>query len=181
MYFAILDRDRFPMTLSNSAARVELEGRKLSDPYYFFSITQQALAQRPYRRGWVYLLPRDTFEQQPKQKFRGLDIHLPQWASAEPVRPLGKLEVGPEDFPFLAQMRATMMRPCSPERGRTRRDFRGWRRDERDDPSPGPYRGHPLPLCGRGDGGVVISARRAAPTSRPLARLRERVAPPGAG
>lgn len=105
IYFAILDRDRFPMSLINSAMRLELGGGRRSEPYYFFSISETARSQMPFRRGTVYLLPRDTFEQQAAINMGGHDIWLPQWASLEPVRPIARIEVGPEDFPFLAQLR----------------------------------------------------------------------------
>jgi hypothetical protein len=105
LYFAILDRERHPMTLINSSLRVELESGERSDPFYFFSITRQALEQRPYRRGTIYLLPRDSFEQQPPAQYQGRDILLPQWASLVPVAPLARLSVGPEDFPFIEDIR----------------------------------------------------------------------------
>lgn len=104
IYFAILDRDRFPMSLINSSVRI-VEGERRSEPHYFFSISKQVLDQKPYRRGTVYLLPRATFEQQPPMRDGERTIELPQWASLEPVVPLAKLSIGPEDFPFLAQMR----------------------------------------------------------------------------
>ncbi|HVY51459.1 MAG TPA: hypothetical protein VHA07_07830 [Devosia sp.] len=105
IYYAILDRDRFPMSLINSAMRLELADGKRSDPYYFFSISEAARAQRPYRRGTVYVLPRDTFEQQDSVQLGGHRVWVPQWASLEPVRPIARIEVGPEDFPLLAQLR----------------------------------------------------------------------------
>jgi hypothetical protein len=58
MYYAILDRDRYPMMLCNSCIRVCPETGEPSDPYYFFSISDAALRQRPWRTGTVYLLPR---------------------------------------------------------------------------------------------------------------------------
>lgn len=66
MYYAILDRDRHPMMLLNSCVRVCSETGKPSDPYYFFSISDAALRQRPWRTGMVYLLPGDSFELQPQ-------------------------------------------------------------------------------------------------------------------
>ena len=46
-----------------------------------------------------------TFEQQPRAHFRGIEIEQTQWASRAPVRPLARLAVQPQDFPFLAQIR----------------------------------------------------------------------------
>jgi hypothetical protein len=105
MYFAILDRVCYPMSLINSSMRFELGGGRRSEPYYFFSISRQALAQRPWRNGTIYLLPRAGFEAQPPQRYGEQEIHVPQWASREPVRPLARLSVGPEDFPLLGQIR----------------------------------------------------------------------------
>ena len=105
LYYAILDRQRYPMSLINSASRLGLANQQRSDPFYFFSISAKALAQRPFHRGTVYLLPRATFEEQGPDRFGEWDIHIPQWASLAPVRPLARLAVGPEDFPFLEQLR----------------------------------------------------------------------------
>ncbi|MGN6100347.1 MAG: hypothetical protein ACTHOR_04290 [Devosia sp.] len=105
IYFAILDRANHPMTLINASLRVELADGGHSDPYYFFSITDRALARRPFRGGTIYLLPREGFAQQPPLRSGERIIHLPHWASPVPVRPLARLTVQPEDFPFLAQLR----------------------------------------------------------------------------
>lgn len=105
MYYAILDRAAHPMLLVNSAARVELEDGALSDPFYFFSISRPALEARAFRPGMLYLLPRDSFEQMPPLNVGGRRAHVPQWASLEPVTPLARIAVAPEDFPFLAEIR----------------------------------------------------------------------------
>jgi hypothetical protein len=105
MYFAILDRDRFQMSLINGAARPLYEGGILGEPYYFFSISEEVLPKAPWRRGTIYFLPRDSFEQQPPMQFQGTPMAVAQWASPEPVVPLAKIEVGHEDFPLLANIR----------------------------------------------------------------------------
>jgi hypothetical protein len=105
MYFAILDRAGFPMSLNNSATRLQEANGTPGEPFYFFSISDHALAQRPFRRGTVYLLPRETFEHQAPLSLRGQTIVTAQWAGPVPVRPLAKLSVGPEDFPLLEQIR----------------------------------------------------------------------------
>jgi hypothetical protein len=73
------------------------------------------LAQRPFRQGTIYILPREKFVQQPAESYRGQRVETAQWASLEPVRPLAKLAAGPEDFPLLDVLRghddeATMAR-----------------------------------------------------------------------
>ena len=105
MYYAILDRDRHPMMLCNSCVRVRQENGEPSAPYYFFSISDAALRQRPWRTGSVYLLPGDSFEVQPPLAAGDVQILPAQAASAVPVRPAAQLTVGPGDFPFLEQIR----------------------------------------------------------------------------
>ncbi len=104
MYFAIVNRDNAVTSLINACFRI-IEAEAKSEPYYFFSINSDALLNNPWREGTVSLLPGETFEPQPRQHYRGLEIESAQWASPVPVKPLAHLVVRPEDFPFLAQMR----------------------------------------------------------------------------
>ncbi|GAB4455113.1 MAG: hypothetical protein OHK0029_10660 [Armatimonadaceae bacterium] len=104
LYYAILDRDRYPMTLHNACTRFCASGQ-WSEPLYFISITETALVQQPWRDGTVYLLRRDTFTPHPDTEYRGFPLQIPMWASQEPVIPVAKLAVTPEDFPFLAHIR----------------------------------------------------------------------------
>ena len=105
MYFAVLDRDRYGITLLNGAGRpVDAEGSP-GESLYFFSIGEPELALAPWRRGSIYFLPRQTFEQQPDGVIGGVRVAVAQWASAEPVTPLARIEVGPEDFPMLDRIR----------------------------------------------------------------------------
>lgn len=104
MYYAILDRERHPtMMLCNSTIRIG-SGDQLSGPHYFFSISEWALKQQPWRSGTVYLLPADTFETQPAIEADGVSVHIAQAASPLPVAPAAKLPVRPSDFPFLNQI-----------------------------------------------------------------------------
>ncbi|MDC9826039.1 hypothetical protein PRN20_20065 [Devosia sp. ZB163] len=105
MYYAILDRATHPMLLLNSALRVELAGDVLSDPWYFFSISQPALDARAFRPGTLYFLPGDGFEPMPPLSVAGQQVHIPQWASLEAVAPLARISVAPEDFPLLDRIR----------------------------------------------------------------------------
>jgi hypothetical protein len=105
MFFAILDRSHFPITTSNACIRLVDEAGRVSEPRYVFSISGTALRQRPWRKGVVYLLPGDTFANQPPLQFGPYEVRIPQLASLAPVRPFAKLEVDPEDFPFLKDIR----------------------------------------------------------------------------
>ena len=104
MFFAVVDRDRVD-TVSNACVRLVDETGEVHGPYYVFSVSQSALANRPWRTGWVYLLPRQTFSEQPSFAFGSSEVHVPQLAGEVSIRPLAKLMIEPEDFPFLMQIR----------------------------------------------------------------------------
>ena len=103
MFYAIVDRERYEVTLNNGCIfLLEPPG----PPHYFFSISRTALPERPWRRGYVYVLPADTFVEQPGGEYGGYSqARIPQLASPVPVAPLARLGVSPEDFPFLDQIR----------------------------------------------------------------------------
>lgn len=105
MFFAILDRDHYPMTISNGCIRLVDSAGQVSDPVYIFSISQTALLEQPWRTGTVYLLPRKSFAAQAPIPFGPVEVRVAQLASFEPVTPLARLTVTPVDFPFLAQIR----------------------------------------------------------------------------
>ena len=105
IYYAILDRATHPMSLCNAAFRLGQADGSLGTPHYFFSISRKALAARPYAPGAVYFLPRTTFEPMPPVEVNGNAVQVAQWASLEPAEPMARIRVGPEDFPFLAEIR----------------------------------------------------------------------------
>lgn len=104
MFFAIVDRDRVS-SITNACVRVADPTGTFHGPYYVFSVSQSALPGKPWRTGTVYLLPRKPFINQPPMPFGPNEVHIAQLASFEPVEPLAKLTVTPEDFPFLTQIR----------------------------------------------------------------------------
>jgi hypothetical protein len=105
MFFAILDRSFPQLSLINAAARIRQPSGEWSKPYYFFSITQAALARPIWSPGAIYILPKEHFEQDPMESAKGYDVQVPHWASPKAAVPLARLLVAPEDFPFLAQVR----------------------------------------------------------------------------
>jgi len=105
LFFAIADRDRYPMSLLNSCIRIAQAPAPISEPLYVFSVSRTARPQQPWRDGVVYLLPRATFTAQPSVQVDTIVIHPAQLASLVPVTPLARLAVTPADFPFLAQVR----------------------------------------------------------------------------
>ncbi len=99
-FYAILDRYRYVRSLSNACIRFINSGGQ-TNSYYYFSINDDALPHEPWRTGTIYILPRQTFEKESAPKGR----ESTQWRSFFPVKPLAKVSVGPEDFPFLEQIR----------------------------------------------------------------------------
>lgn len=105
LYFAILDRKKFPeMTLFNSCLQARTSPEQLSEPLYFFSITHSVLLQKPWCTGAIYILPRQSFTQESAQQAQGTEIIFPHWIGSKPTRPIAKLIVGSDDFPFLNQI-----------------------------------------------------------------------------
>jgi hypothetical protein len=104
MFFAVVDRDRVG-SITNACVHLADEAGTLHGPYYVFSVSKSALPSQPWRTGTVYLLPRSTFITQSSMPFGSYQVHFAQLASFEPVQPLAKLAIAPEDFPFLTQIR----------------------------------------------------------------------------
>jgi hypothetical protein len=105
MFYAIVDRARYPITLNNGCiALMDSEGRP-GPPHYYFSISRGALEKQPWRTGYVYLLPAQGFVEQPPGPYAGHVARVPQLASPVAVRPFARLRVAPDDFPFLAHIR----------------------------------------------------------------------------
>ena len=105
MFFAIVDRSRYNMTIMNAAIRLEAPSGELSGPFYFFSLTDKVLIKQPWREGFVYILPKAGFEEQALRRFGDFLIHSNHWANLQPVEPLAKFRVRPTDFPFLREIR----------------------------------------------------------------------------
>lgn len=96
MWFAILRRgDGFSSTRNGS---IGIAGRSPSSRRYFFSVNDGALTAQRFGPGFLYVLPRDSFQREPPML--GV-LDSAQWASPQAVRPLVRLSVDPDDFPFL--------------------------------------------------------------------------------
>ena len=100
MFFAILDRPRRRMSLTNSCFRILGEDGPVSEPYYYFAVNNEVLEQNQLSPGTVYLLPADRFEREAAYVQDGRRLLTAQAASLEPVEPLAKLVVEPADFPL---------------------------------------------------------------------------------
>ena len=94
MYYAILNRSRYRGTLRNWSVLDRGEDGIVRRSYRF-SINKDA--RKPWRRGTVYILPGDGFVRSADRDGEPTS----EWTSAHPVRPAARLEIGPDDFPFL--------------------------------------------------------------------------------
>lgn len=101
MFYAIVDRGRHRLTLTNGCLVLEETGERR----YFFTVSREALPARPWRTGYLYLLPADTFVEQPAASYAGYAARVPQLASPVPVTPFARLRVAPRSFPFLGRIR----------------------------------------------------------------------------
>ena len=90
IYFAVLRRDKGWKGTRNGS--LGFAGRR----FYFFAHNRGSESPERFGPGSLYVLPPDTFEAQPVRF--GIDpSHL---VSKVPVRPVARLDVTPEDFPF---------------------------------------------------------------------------------
>ena len=100
LWFAVLDRSRLRGSIRNGVMRwTDREGRALD--VYFFSVHHEHVGGDIWRPGMLYLLPRDTFSPMP---FLAGGPDSSEWASPDEVRPLKRIAVEPDDFPFRDQV-----------------------------------------------------------------------------
>jgi hypothetical protein len=96
MFFAIVDRANLRGSIRNGVMYFHnRQGDRIA--VYNFSVNQEQLAGKPWREGSLYLLPRTTFERLKMTE----KAYANEWASRDAVKPLARLIVQPEDFPFL--------------------------------------------------------------------------------
>ena len=104
MFFAIVDRSKLRGSIRNGVMyfhkRVSSHREKKQRlAVYNFSINQDQLAERPYRTGTLYLCSRSPFV-----RLRMGEAFSNEWVSEEPIAPMAKLSIDPQDFPFLDQI-----------------------------------------------------------------------------
>ena len=93
IYFATLQRGAGFRSTRNGS--IGLEGA-LYPRWYFFSHNQEAEREGRFGDGWLYVLPRESFDAQPAT----FGIDSGQWASPTSVTPIVRLPVRATDFPF---------------------------------------------------------------------------------
>jgi hypothetical protein len=100
MFFAIVDRQRLQGSIRNGVMYFQNRATGEQIAAYNFSINQEQLDERPYTAGALYFFPRETFTRLQLTQ----ESYANEWASEQPVKPLAKLHLQPDDFPFLDQI-----------------------------------------------------------------------------
>jgi hypothetical protein len=95
IYFAVLRRDTGWKGTRNGS--LGFLGRR----FYFFAHNRGSESPDRFGPGSLYVLPPDTFEAQPVR----LGIDPSHLVSKVPVKPIARLDVTPEDFPFRDRIR----------------------------------------------------------------------------
>lgn len=96
MWFAVLARPRLRGSIQNGVIRWSDRTGGVLDVYHF-SVHDAHVSEDVWRPGTLYLLPREPFRP---------NLWLPggsptgEWTSPEEVRPLKRVALEPEDFPF---------------------------------------------------------------------------------
>jgi hypothetical protein len=102
MWFAILDKGRIRVT-RNGCIGIGSELKR--EKYYHFELNREVKDQFPFTTGTLYFARAENFPTRhriPALNFFGGDFE--EWGSAEPVKPLAKIQVEPKDFPYLDQV-----------------------------------------------------------------------------
>ena len=91
MFYAIVDRTRYRITLNNGyIVLIDSQGRP-GPPHYYFSISSGALEKQPWRTGYAYLLSAQGFVEQPPGMYGGHAARVPQLASLVAVAPRARV------------------------------------------------------------------------------------------
>ncbi len=95
MFFAVINRAPAGGSINNGVFQLTNPAGEAID-LYFFAASSEIQDAGPWVDGMLYILPADTFRQ----------LTMPngalanEWASENPVVPLAKLPLTPDDFPF---------------------------------------------------------------------------------
>jgi hypothetical protein len=99
MFFAVVDRARLRGSIRNGVTYFHNRAGEML-AMYNFSINQEQLPEKPWTSGALYFLPRSEF----KRQMLSEHAYANEWTCPDEVRPLARLDVDPEDFPFLDQI-----------------------------------------------------------------------------
>ena len=100
IFFAIVNHSNPELTALWNSCKWASTDAGVLHKVYAFALNEDAFIGGAFIPGWVYLLPGDSF--QPVESKFGLPTV--ECVSQKSVRPLARLSVSPQDFPFLEQV-----------------------------------------------------------------------------
>lgn len=102
MWFAILDKGKFNLT-RNGCVRVGLGPGRVK--YYHFELPKSNQANHPFTEGMLYVARADDFpDKRPYPLLDYFNAEIEEGGSTNPIIPLARIKVKPEDFPYLDQV-----------------------------------------------------------------------------
>jgi hypothetical protein len=106
MWFAILDKSRIQQTRNGSVRVGQGRGRV---KYYHFEIPAAVREDPPFTQGMIYIANAADFpDHRPYPILDLFNAEVEEWGSTQPVRPLAKLPVSPQDFPYLDRVQFSL-------------------------------------------------------------------------
>ncbi len=99
MFFAVVNRKQLRGSIRNGVMYLHNRGGEAL-AVYNFSVNQEQLSEQPWCEGALYFLPREAFKRQMMTE----ESYSNEWACDTAVKPLARLALKPEDFPFLGQI-----------------------------------------------------------------------------
>lgn len=96
-YFAVVDRPRIRGSLRNGVSEfIDADGER--HVRYYLSLPLQDLERRPFTAGAIYVFDRSQFAPIPLYP---AGPPSPEWACFDPVEPLARIPVTPDEYPLL--------------------------------------------------------------------------------
>jgi hypothetical protein len=99
MWFAILDKSRYNKT-RNGCVRVGSGAKRVK--HYHFELPKSNAEDRPFTEGMIYIAHAGDFpDKRPYPLLDHFNAEIEEWGSTNPVAPLARIKVNPNDFPYL--------------------------------------------------------------------------------
>ena len=106
MWFAILDKDKCNLT-NNGSVRIRRGNRRVK--YYHFELPKSNKENSPFTEGMIYITRTEDFpDKQPFPILDWFDAEIEEWGSTQPVSPLARIRVSPQDFPYLDRVQFSL-------------------------------------------------------------------------
>ncbi len=106
MWFAVLDKSKIKVT-ENGCVRLGHGAGRIK--FYHFDLPRVNQADPPFTDGMVYIANAGDFpDHRPYPMLERFDAEIEEWGSSDPVTPLAKLAVSPQDFPYLDKVQFTL-------------------------------------------------------------------------